>query len=139
MVASESPPDPPSLGGLRVLVVDDNADSREVLQHVLSFAGATVTIAASAEQGLTALEGIHVVITDYSMPGSTGLWLLEEVRKRPRPVPVVLLTGYAETHAREFAAAGFARVVRKPVDFWALCALIAEVARQHMSGEGDPA
>jgi CheY-like chemotaxis protein len=139
MVPSEPPADPPSLAGLCILVIDDNGDSREVLQHVLSFAGATVTIAASAEQALAALEGVHVVITDYSMPGATGLWVLEEVRKRPRPVPVVLLTGFADTHAREFAAAGFARVVRKPVDLWALCGLIAEVARHHMSGEGGPA
>jgi CheY-like chemotaxis protein len=93
-------------------------------------AGAAVTTAASAEQALVVLDTVDVVITDYSMPGATGIWLLEQVRKQPRPVPVVLLTGYAETHAREFAAAGFARVVRKPVDLWSLCGLIAEVARQ---------
>jgi CheY-like chemotaxis protein len=62
------------------------------------------------------------------MPGDTGLWLLERVREGPRPVPVVVLTGYADLHARELGAAAFARVLRKPVDPWQLCRVIRELA-----------
>ena len=117
------------LAGLRVLIVDDHDDSRDVLKQVLTYAGARVRLAQSAREAVIALEDIDVVVTDYSMPGDTGLWLLERVRERARPVPVIVVTGYADLHVRELAAAPFARVLRKPVDPWELCDLIREVAR----------
>jgi CheY-like chemotaxis protein len=114
-------PPPGFCTGLRVLVVEDHDDSRDILEHILTYAGATVRSAASALEAVAALDDVDVVVTDYSMPGGTGLWLLDRARERPRPVPVIVLTGYAERQVSELAAAPFARVLRKPVDPWLLC------------------
>jgi CheY-like chemotaxis protein len=81
-----------------------------------------------AREAIAALDHVDVVITDYAMPGDTGLWLLERARERLRPVPVIVLTGYAELNAAELAAAPFARVLRKPVDPWRLCRVVRDVA-----------
>jgi CheY-like chemotaxis protein len=109
--------------------VDDNADTVDLLQQALTYAGAAVRAAFSAREALTALDDVDVVITDYSMPGETGVWLLERARERPRPVPVIVLTGYADVHMAELAAAPFARLLRKPIDPWALCREVRDVAR----------
>jgi len=118
-----------SLAGLRILVVEDHDDSRDFLQQVLLHAGASVVTASSAREAITELEDVDVVVTDYAMPGETGLWLLERVRERPRPVPVIVVTGYADFHAAELSRAPFARVLRKPTDPWQLCAEVLAVAR----------
>jgi CheY-like chemotaxis protein len=114
---------------VRILVVDDNDDGREILRMVLTYAGAMVQAAGSAREAVELLEAADVVVTDYAMPGETGLWLLERVQQRPRPVPVIVVTGYADVYARELARAPFARVLRKPVDAGQLCRSILEVAR----------
>jgi CheY-like chemotaxis protein len=117
----------PSLAGVQVLVVDDHQDTRELLEQVLSTAGAAVTAAASAREALGHVDRAALIVTDYAMPGETGLWLLERVRERARPVPVILLTGYADLYAKQLATAPFARVLRKPVDPRQLCTVIAAV------------
>jgi CheY-like chemotaxis protein len=111
-------------------VVDDHEDTRELLHQVLVHAGAIVQLASSAREALLLLEAVDVVVTDYSMPGETGAWLLERVREVPRPVPVIVLTGYADVYARELSLAPFARVLRKPIDPGALCDAVGEVSRR---------
>ena len=76
------------------------------------------------------LDEVDVVVTDYSMPGDTGLWLLEQSRSRARPVPVIVVTGYADLHLAELVTAPFARVLHKPVDPWAICREVRDVGRQ---------
>jgi CheY-like chemotaxis protein len=122
---------PPPLAGVRALVVEDHDDSRDVLAHWLAHAGARVSVAASARQAFASLanEEVDIIVTDYSMPGDTGLWLLERVLERPKPVPVIVVTGHADLHARELRRAAFARVLRKPVDPDRLCQEIAAVLR----------
>ena len=78
---------------------------------------------------LVTLDEADVVVTDYSMPDDTGLWLLEHARGRPRPVPVIALTGYTDIHVAELARAPFARVLRKPIDPWRLCREVRDVVR----------
>ena len=109
--------------------MEDHDDSRDFLPQVLLHAGASVVTASSAREAITELEDVDVVVTDYAMPGETGLWLLERVRERPRPVPVIVVTGYADFHAAELSRAPFARVLRKPTDPWQLCAEVLAVAR----------
>jgi CheY-like chemotaxis protein len=111
----------PSLAGVQVLVVEDHDDTRQVFDQVLSLAGAVVNLAASARDALGYLDRVAVIVTDYAMPGETGLWLLE----RAQPVPVILVTGYADLYAKQLATAPFARVLRKPVDPSQLCTVIA--------------
>jgi CheY-like chemotaxis protein len=117
----------PSLAGVQVLVVDDHHDTRQVFDQALGLAGAVVSLAASAREALGYLDRVSVIVTDYAMPGETGLWLLERVLERARPVPVILVTGYADLYAKHLATAPFARVLRKPVDPWQLCTVIAAV------------
>src|SRR3954454_10099673 len=94
--------DPPRffgrLGGIRVLIAEDHEDSRLVLEQCLSAEGAHVVRVASAQAALKALDDqlIDVVITDYAMPGETGIGLLDRVRERRQPPPVIMLTGYMD-------------------------------------------
>jgi PAS domain S-box-containing protein len=95
----------PLLEPLRVLAVEDEPEVLDVIRAMLVGAGHTVFSAASGREALALFERepVDVVVTDLGMPGMTGLTLAEEVKRR-RPVPVVLLTGWADelddTHAR---------------------------------------
>jgi CheY-like chemotaxis protein len=114
----------PRLAGARVLVVEDDKDSRELLCVLLELAGATVLCAESVAE---AMEGVHhsfdpdVVLTDYSMPVADGLDLIREFRRVPSTravaVPILILSGHTEDHWRErVRAAGAADLLIKPVD-----------------------
>jgi diguanylate cyclase len=122
-----SEPGVPSCAGLHILIVDDHGDTLDLLQQTLTFAGAAVRAVPSAREALAAVDDVDVIVTDYSMPGDTGRWLLERVGERLRPVPVIVLTGYADLYVAELAKAPFARVLRKPMDPWALCRVVREV------------
>ena len=105
-------PGPPSCAGVRVLVVEDDEDARYILGGVLTYAGAVVRTAASAREAVMALDGrddVDVIVTDYSVPGDTGLRLLAHARDRPRPVPLIALTGYAGMQVKELDGCPFAR------------------------------
>jgi CheY-like chemotaxis protein len=120
---------PPSLAGSRILVVDDHQDTCDLMEQALTHAGASVVAAGSARDALRAVDSVDIVVTDYSMPGETGLWLLERIREHSRPIPVLVVTGYAERYATELRQAPFARVLRKPLDPWQLCDVVAAVLR----------
>jgi CheY-like chemotaxis protein len=132
----------PDLLGIRILVVDDDPDAREIFAASLIHAGAEVQTAASARQALTILKARvpDVVVTDMSMPGEDGLWLLNQI-KRHSPeaarVPVVVVTGHAHLYRdRDMLSAGFQRSMTKPVDPWQLCATVRELAQ--MPTESEP-
>ena len=112
-----------SLNGVRVLVVEDHEDSRIVFEQCLLLEGATVLTAPSARQAvaLLATHDFDIVLTDYGMPGETGVWLLARVREHSRTIPVVIVTGYHEADVRHLRHASFARVLRKPVGADELC------------------
>jgi CheY-like chemotaxis protein len=133
----------PRLSGARVLVVEDDKDSRELLCALLEMAGARVLGAESVAQ---AMDGVHhafdpdVVLTDYSMPIADGLDLIREFRQAPStraiPVPILILSGHSEDHWRERAlAAGAADLLIKPVD---PILLIARIAAAVASGRKGP-
>ena len=115
--------------GVRVLVVDDNDDSRDLFRQILNYAGAYVVTASGAREALPLVLGVDVVVTDFSMPGEDGLWLLKQIEMSGgHRVPVIVVTGYADVYGQELFKAGFARVLRKPVDPWHLCAIITALA-----------
>jgi CheY-like chemotaxis protein len=78
---------------------------------------------------LVAEGNVDVVVMDYAAPGETGLWLLDRIQERPRPVPVIVVTGYSDLHAAELSRAPCARVLPTPTDPWQLCAEVQAVAR----------
>jgi PAS domain S-box-containing protein len=87
----------PSLEPLRVLAVEDEPEVLDLVRAMLTHAGHGVLTAASGREALELFdrEKVDLVITDLGMPGMTGLVLAAELKRR-RPVPVVLLTGWAD-------------------------------------------
>jgi CheY-like chemotaxis protein/anti-sigma regulatory factor (Ser/Thr protein kinase) len=129
------------LGGVRVLVVDDEADTRDLLATALGHAGAQVEPAASAGEALDALRERRpdVLVCDIGMPGVDGYALLGRVRALPPEegglVPAVALTAYARADDRRRAlAAGYQIHVAKPVDPDELIAVVARMAGRHRPG-----
>ncbi|HST53840.1 MAG TPA: PAS domain S-box protein [Pyrinomonadaceae bacterium] len=126
---------PPALVGLRVLLVDDDADALALLRLLLEKNGAEVFAVGSASAVLEAFAGFRpdVILSDIGMPGGDGFELLKRVRalgeSRGGDVPALALTAYASEVDRERSlAAGFHQHLAKPVDPQALVAAIAAIA-----------
>ena len=110
------------LYGFKVLVVDDDFDTRELIQWVLQRVGAEVTAVESAAAALAALdrERFHILVSDISMPGEDGYTLLKKVRARPPEqggrIAAVALTAHSLVQDRlQSLRAGFQTHVPKPV------------------------
>jgi signal transduction histidine kinase/CheY-like chemotaxis protein/putative methionine-R-sulfoxide reductase with GAF domain len=121
-----------ALDGARVLVVDDEADTREVLGVLLRGAGAEVRTSDSAAAALDAFKSWRpdVLVADIAMPGDDGYALLSRVRDLAPDTPALALTAYAHPQDRQRAlAAGFHDYVAKPFEPPSLVAAIARLAR----------
>jgi signal transduction histidine kinase len=124
---------PGSLTGHTVLVVDDDADTRELLVTVLERAGARVLAAASAEEGVTiSLERApDAIVSDIAMPGEDGFAMMRrlfDLQGTRAPRVRVALSAFAAPGDRERAlASGFQRHVPKPVDPAAFVRLLEEM------------
>jgi CheY-like chemotaxis protein len=135
-------PDRSLLADVRVLVVEDEGDSREILATVLREWGAEVLTASSAAEALEALKSLRpdVLVSDIGMPGMDGFELLRQVRQRAPEaggrVPAIALTAYTDDESRHQAvAAGFEEHLGKPAEPDALLAAVARLAgRRHPSG-----
>jgi CheY-like chemotaxis protein len=121
------------LDGLRVLVVDDHGDARELLGVVLRERGAQVHLAGGVAEALDVMAGatIDVLVSDLAMPGADGYDLIAAVRAAGgSAVPAVALTAYAGGDVRERAiAAGFSAHATKPMNPDDLVELIAKLPR----------
>ena len=136
----------PRLDNLRILVVDDEADARELLVQILTECGAVVVAVKSADEVITALdeqtsERYDILISDIGMPENDGYTLLRRVRRceaacrqtslplsQGGRIPAVALTAYARTEDRKAALlAGFQAHVAKPVEPGELIAVIANL------------
>ena len=114
---------PAALPNVRVLVVEDDVDTRELLTTALESYGAAVTAAASGVDALTALktEPCDVLVADIGMADMNGYALIRTIRalanEAERRLPAIALTVYASTTEREDAfAAGYDRHIVKPID-----------------------
>ena len=126
---------PVRLSGVRVLVVEDEADTRDLLSAALGRSGAQVEPAASAEEAFDALRRRppDVLVCDIGMPGEDGYALLSRVRAMAAEdgglVPAVALTAYAGADDRRRAlAAGYQVHLGKPVDPDELISVVARMA-----------
>jgi PAS domain S-box-containing protein len=128
-------PGDPSLEGLKVLVVDDEPDTREILQRLLESCDAQVLVAASAREALALLlqEKPHVLVSDIGMPQEDGYWLIQQVRslapEEGGSIPALALTALARSEDRIRALrAGFQAHTAKPVETAELAYLVAGLA-----------
>jgi CheY-like chemotaxis protein len=120
-----------SLEGVKILIVDDDRDTRDFLKAGLEHCGAEVFFSASAQEGLAALKSHSpdIIISDIGMPLVDGYELIRKVRKLPPgeggKVPAVALTAYARVEDRLKALkAGYQMHVPKPVELTELIAVV---------------
>lgn len=110
------PPQPPL-----ILVVDDDAGQRSLLESFLGLQGFAVQTAATAAEALDCLDkqsGIRMMISDVRMPGMSGLDALHELRRRQHDLPVLLVTAYADIRdAVNAMRDGAVNYLEKPIDF----------------------
>jgi signal transduction histidine kinase/CheY-like chemotaxis protein len=132
---ASSAPMPDVLQGIRVLVVDDDSDARELVAYVLETCGMEVRTAGSASAALIELSRYtpHVILSDIGMPEVDGYALIRSIRTHPdeakRSIPAIALTAFARNEDRTRALVeGFNRHMAKPVEPSALVAAIGEVA-----------
>ena len=123
------------LQGIKVLVVDDQEDARDLLKRVLEESAAEVVTAASADEAVALLDVYmpDILISDIGMPDADGFDLLRRVRALPPDrggrIPAIALTAFARSEDRTRALrAGFLVHVSKPVDPSELVATVASVA-----------
>ncbi|MBA2733744.1 MAG: response regulator [Acidobacteria bacterium] len=125
----------PSLEGLRILVVDDEPDTRELIRVVLERCDSIVTTAGSAAEAFAAIAQTppDVLVCDIGMPEEDGYTLIGKVRALPAEqggrTPAIALTAYARVEDRVRALmAGFQVHVPKPVEPMELAAVVASLA-----------
>ena len=124
-----------SLHGIHVMVVEDNADARNIIRRVLEHCGAVVTAVESAASALRRLRmsagSPHVLVSDLAMPGDDGYSLIGQVRAIPRlrRLPAVAITAHRNEYARDATlAAGFQEYFQKPLDLVAFSRAVARLA-----------
>jgi CheY-like chemotaxis protein len=108
-----------SLAGIRVLLVEDDSDTREVMQFMLERWGAEVTAASSVREALEIVERKPptIIISDIAMPEEDGYVLIRKMRARGVRIPAIALTAFSRAHDRDRAlTAGFHAHLGKPID-----------------------
>jgi CheY-like chemotaxis protein len=132
---NEVPKNPlPVLEGVRVLVVDDEADTRRLLTAILAQYGAQVMAVASSLEALMSLQQFpfDILVSDIGMPEEDGYTLIRKVRDLSSTsgrIPAVALTAYARAEDRTRALlAGFQLHIPKPVNPSELAAVVANLA-----------
>ena len=130
----------PSLTGVRVLVVEDEADARTLVAAVLQRQGAVVDTAGSVQQALEALEHQvpDVLLSDIAMPGADGYELIRSVRANPNwaRLPAAALTAFVTPADRgKVLLAGFDSHVPKPVEPTELTAVVAALVNKRPSSQ----
>ncbi len=131
-----SPYAPVGLNGIKILVVDDETDTRELVTFILEQQGAKVTAAASAQEALVALTESKpdVLLSDIGMPQMDGYMLIQQVKalasEQGEQIPAIALTAYAgEMNQQKALAAGFCKHISKPIEPEELVHVIAGLVR----------
>jgi len=124
------------LTGVRILVVDDEPDGREIIRRVLAQSGAEVWTAAGANEGLEMVESRRpdVIVSDIGMPEKDGYEFIREIRQWPKSrggrTPAIALTAFARSEDRTRAMiAGYQVHVAKPIEAQELLATVTSLAQ----------
>ncbi|MBI2897255.1 MAG: response regulator [Deltaproteobacteria bacterium] len=136
-VEDHRPVDPSALDGLRILVVDDDVESLDVLTAVLVQFGAQVKGSASAREALEDVQSFRpdVLLSDIAMPGEDGYSLIRRVRslspERGGEIPAAAITAFATDEDRVRAlSAGYQTHLPKPFEPSTLAAVVTDLARR---------
>jgi PAS domain S-box-containing protein len=128
--------EPPRIDGLRVLVVDDDTDARQVMSRILANGGAIVTTASSVAEAMAKLQRDlpEIILSDIGMPGEDGYELIRKIRSlapaKGGRIPAVALTAFARSEDRQRALlAGFQMHVAKPVEPSELLTVCSSIAQ----------
>jgi CheY-like chemotaxis protein len=134
------------LSGVRVLIVDDEPDARDVLRRIVERAKATIQTAATVAEAreIIARNPPDLVVSDIAMPDEDGFAMIEHLRTAPPEIgggtPAIALTAYAREEDRQRTLqAGFAAHVAKPVEPAELIEVIAKVAARNSHPAPAPA
>ena len=125
--------DEQTLTGIKVLVVDDDSDARDVLRRILVQHGAEVCVAKSAREGYSTLGTFapDVLVSDIGMPDEDGYQFIKGLRSRGVSAPALALTAYARTDDRLRAlASGYQNHVAKPVEPVELVRTVAALVKR---------
>ena len=122
----------PASGGLKVLIVEDNEDSAQMMSFMLELGGHEVRTAHDGSEALEAARafGPQAVLCDIGLPGMNGYEVAARLREQPafQQTPLIALTGYGEEDARRRSKeAGFDYHLVKPVEPDALAALLGSL------------
>jgi CheY-like chemotaxis protein len=118
---------------MRILVVEDHQDTRQVLVGLLTRWGYIVSAADTLKSGLTKLESeppVDVILSDIALPDGTGYALVSEARRRGKRVLAIALSGYtypSDVHIAKLT--GFDHHLSKPCDCASLRSILEERAR----------
>ena len=127
-----SAPVPTARGDERVLIVDDEPSIAHLGQVLLEQLGYQVGAFTDPEQALSTITETHrdlqLVLTDWSMPGMSGVQLARRIREQGIDTPVLLMTGYSEhISPKESQALGLVEVLRKPFSLPSLGSAVRRV------------
>lgn len=133
------------LKDVRILCIDDDFGTREAVFEVLELTGARVALAASAADGMMALQTFkpHVIVCDLAMPGEDGYAFMRKLRAsetgQASAIPVLAFTGLASANDKLAAlAAGFQMYLSKPIDIDRLRDSVAQLVDLSASGNREP-
>ena len=133
-----------SLANVHVLVVDDEADARQLVKRLLEMAGATVSMAGSSSEAMERILAGRpdVLVCDIGMPGEDGYSLIRQLRvleeSRESALPAVALTAYARPEDRTKAVrSGFQNHLAKPVEPARLLAIVSSLAGRRVTTPPD--
>lgn len=126
----------PNIEGLRVLLIDDDLDTRDLFMFILEAEAAKVTAAASVQEALVAIKEFEpdIILSDLHMPDADGFTFIRQLQDLfdgQNPIPVIAVTAFAGEEARLYAlSAGFQKHLAKPVNPDDLIAAIATLNRR---------
>ncbi|MFM7424697.1 MAG: ATP-binding protein, partial [Elainella sp.] len=135
---AQPPQELPDLSGLKILIVDDEPDARDLAAFVLQQQGAEVATAASAHEALLLLPQLRpdMLLSDIGMPEMDGYMLIQQVRRlapeHGGQIPAIALTAYAgDTNQQQVLAAGFQKHLSKPIEPEGLVQAVAGLVKSH--------
>ncbi len=122
----------------KILLVEDNYDTRNLLHHYFRNAGYTAIMAADGVEGfyLATAEKPDIILTDLAMPKMTGIDMIKALRQQPKTadIPILVFTARGSANVKEAVEAGADLTFYKPFDFDALVEVVHDLIEKSDEG-----